>query len=31
MFGSIKGIAGASIGQIPLLEDGDETYETKLL
>jgi hypothetical protein len=30
MFGSIKGIAGASVGQIPLLEDGVEE-ETKLL
>jgi hypothetical protein len=24
MFGSIKGIAGASVGQIPLLEDGED-------
>jgi hypothetical protein len=29
MYGSIKGIAGASIGNIPLLEDGqdDETLD----
>jgi hypothetical protein len=31
MYGSIKGIAGASIGDIPLLEDGVEETETKLL
>ncbi|MGN6164311.1 MAG: DUF2130 domain-containing protein [Flavisolibacter sp.] len=32
MYGSIKGIAGASIGEIPLLEDGlDEASEPKLL
>ena len=33
MYGSIKGIAGASIGEIPLLEDGveEEDEDTKLL
>jgi len=32
MYGSIKGIAGASIGEIPLLEDGiEEEPETRLL
>jgi hypothetical protein len=32
MYGSIKGIAGASIGNIPLLDDGfEEEDETKLL
>jgi hypothetical protein len=32
MFGSIKGIAGASVGTIPLLEDGmEEDDDTKLL
>lgn len=31
MYGSIKGIAGASIGDIPLLEDGIEEEEPKLL
>lgn len=27
MFGSIKGIAGASVGQIPLLENGHDELE----
>ena len=32
MYGSIKGIAGSSIGEIPLLEDGgEEEDEPKLL
>ena len=31
MYGSIKGIAGASIGEIPLLEDGVEEADPKLL
>jgi len=31
MFGSIKGIAGASVGNIPLLEDGTEEEDQKLL
>ncbi len=31
MYGSIKGIAGASIGNIPLLEDGFEDDETPKL
>jgi hypothetical protein len=34
MYGSIKGIAGASIGNIPLLEDGldeEEESDQKLL
>ena len=32
MYGSIKGIAGASIGNIPLLEDGmEEEDDQKLL
>jgi hypothetical protein len=32
LYGSIKGIAGASIGQIPLLEDGaEEETETKFI
>jgi hypothetical protein len=31
LYGSIKGIAGASIGEIPLLEDGIEEDEPKLI
>jgi hypothetical protein len=31
LYGSIKGIAGASIGNIPLLEDGMEEEDQKLL
>jgi hypothetical protein len=33
MYGSIKGIAGSSIGEIPLLEEGieEEDDEPKLL
>lgn len=31
LYGSIKGIAGASIGNIPLLEDGIEEEEPKLI
>lgn len=32
MYGSIKGIAGSSIGEIPLLENGsEENHETKFL
>jgi hypothetical protein len=31
LYGSIKGIAGASIGEIPLLEDGVEEDEPKLI
>jgi hypothetical protein len=33
LYGSIKGIAGASIGSIPLLEDGmeEEEAEPKLI
>jgi len=31
LYGSIKGIAGASIGEIPLLEDGMEEEEPKLI
>ena len=31
MYGSIKGIAGASVGNIPLLEDGEEESQTLLL
>ncbi|MDB5196038.1 MAG: hypothetical protein JWP88_408, partial [Flaviaesturariibacter sp.] len=30
MYGSIKGIAGASIGNIPLLEDGIEEEEEEV-
>jgi hypothetical protein len=31
LYGSIKGIAGASIGNIPLLEDGVEEEEDQQL
>ena len=31
MYGSIKGIAGASVGNIPLLDDGQENDESNLL
>jgi len=31
LYGSIKGIAGASIGDIPLLEDGYQSEEPKML
>jgi hypothetical protein len=31
LYGSIKGIAGASVGNIPLLEDGDEQQNSLLL
>jgi hypothetical protein len=31
LYGSIKGIAGASIGNIPLLEDGNDAEESENL
>ncbi|HWJ26047.1 MAG TPA: DUF2130 domain-containing protein, partial [Flavisolibacter sp.] len=31
LYGSIKGIAGASIGEIPILEDGENMEETRHL
>jgi hypothetical protein len=30
MYGSIKGIAGASIGNIPLLEDGNDDEDEEI-